>query len=97
MCAKQSDLPVRAAGPKACPICGKPSYSLAGVHPQCSQRQADLKTSARLKEAAKKAAANGVRPKPAPTVRSWHKRCPECHKDVHVRLARCACGFAFVQ
>jgi hypothetical protein len=24
-----------------CPVCGKPSYSRGGVHPQCSMRQAD--------------------------------------------------------
>ncbi len=97
MCAKQSTSTVRATGRKLCPICGKASYSLAGVHPQCSQRQADIKTSERLKEVAKKAALNSPRPAATPTVRSWHKRCPECHKDVHVRLARCPCGFAFAQ
>lgn len=26
---------------KICPVCGKPSYSRGGVHPQCCVRQAD--------------------------------------------------------
>ncbi|HEY1598276.1 MAG TPA: hypothetical protein VGG64_01650 [Pirellulales bacterium] len=25
---------------KVCPVCGKPSYSPGGVHPQCSQKRA---------------------------------------------------------
>jgi hypothetical protein len=25
----------------ACPVCGQPSYSVGGVHPQCSQAQND--------------------------------------------------------
>lgn len=26
---------------KVCPVCGHPSYSSAGIHPQCSESQAD--------------------------------------------------------
>lgn len=98
MGAKPSASALRAAGPKLCPICGKASYSLAGVHPQCSQHQADLKIKALLKEEAKKAEAEPrSRPAAAATARTWHKRCPECSKEVHVRQARCACGFTFAQ
>ena len=28
-------------GSKICPVCGKPSYSREGVHPQCAMIQAD--------------------------------------------------------
>jgi endogenous inhibitor of DNA gyrase (YacG/DUF329 family) len=96
MCAKQAESVLRAAGRKPCPICGKASYSLGGVHPQCSQRQADVKTSERLK-AAQKAEALSPKAAPAPTAKIWQKRCPECHVHVHVRQARCACGFTFAQ
>jgi endogenous inhibitor of DNA gyrase (YacG/DUF329 family) len=99
MCAKQTTavLRARAAGPKVCPICGKPSYSSGGVHPQCSQQQADEKIGERLK-AAKKADAESGATKPKPAAgKIWQKSCPECHVKVHVRQARCACGFVFAQ
>gem|GEM_PF-1840903 len=35
---------------KRCPVCGEPSYSAAGVHPQCSVKQADAERSQKLKE-----------------------------------------------
>ena len=31
-----------------CPICGKKSYSVAGIHPQCAVRQADAPREAAL-------------------------------------------------
>jgi endogenous inhibitor of DNA gyrase (YacG/DUF329 family) len=97
MCAKQSTAVLRASGPKVCPICGKPSYSSGGVHPQCSQRQADEKIGERLK-AARKADADAGKTKPKPAAgKIWQKSCPECHAQVHVRQARCACGFTFAQ
>jgi hypothetical protein len=34
-----------------CPICGKRSYSLAGIHPQCAVQQADAPRQRRLSEA----------------------------------------------
>jgi hypothetical protein len=37
-----------------CPICGKRSYSLAGIHPQCAVRQADAPRQRRLAEAKRK-------------------------------------------
>lgn len=35
---------------KACPICGKASYSLCGEHPQCSISRADIALRARRKQ-----------------------------------------------
>ena len=29
--------------PNICPVCGKSSYSAAGIHPQCAEKQADEK------------------------------------------------------
>jgi hypothetical protein len=40
--------------PKTCPVCGKSSYSLAGIHPQCAVSRADAPRRAQL--AAKKRA-----------------------------------------
>jgi hypothetical protein len=36
---------------KTCPICGKVSYSLAGIHPQCAQKRADEAIRVKLKAA----------------------------------------------
>ena len=33
---------------KICPVCGKPSYSREGVHPQCAMTQADASRKMRL-------------------------------------------------
>jgi hypothetical protein len=38
-----------------CPVCGKVSYSAAGIHPQCASHRADAAT--RLREREKLAAA----------------------------------------
>ncbi len=35
---------------KICPVCGKPSYSREGVHPQCAVIQADAPRKLRLAE-----------------------------------------------
>lgn len=35
---------------KFCPICGKRSYSLRGIHPQCAVQQADAPRQAVLAE-----------------------------------------------
>ena len=36
-----------------CPVCNQPAYSLAGIHPQCAERQADPpRPKAKPKEAA---------------------------------------------
>ncbi len=33
---------------KLCPVCGKPSYSLAGEHPQCAIARTDAATRVKL-------------------------------------------------
>jgi hypothetical protein len=33
----------RVLAPSLCPVCGKPSYSRSGEHPQCSVNRADLR------------------------------------------------------
>jgi hypothetical protein len=70
-----------------CPICGQSTYSRDGIHPQCAVKQADDARAARLK----------LKPKPPTTPASalqkkWSRNCPKCGTQVHVRLAKCACG-----
>ncbi len=55
MATRHADSLVPRAPSRVCPVCGKSSYSLAGVHPQCSQKQADEKTAVRLRAARKEA------------------------------------------
>jgi hypothetical protein len=74
-------LPVK---PPACPVCGKPSYSRGGVHPQCAVARADkvrkLKTP----------------PKPKTAVLGqWKKRCPRCNRELPARRYSCECGHKF--
>lgn len=54
--------PTRTLG-SICPICGKKSYSAAGVHPQCSVVQADAPRQAALaaKKKTEKVAADAKR------------------------------------
>ena len=73
-----------------CPICGKASYSLGGIHPQCAMQQADEPRTLRLR-AAKKAEAKTARPKK----RTWKKKCPKCGAHLHVRREACDCGHTF--
>ena len=40
-------MPIRELG-SVCPVCGKKSYSSAGVHPQCSMQLADAPRQAAL-------------------------------------------------
>ena len=35
---------------KNCPVCGKRSYSVSGIHPQCAVQQADARRDQQLKE-----------------------------------------------
>jgi len=74
-----------------CPVCGKASYSLGGVHPQCSMQKADEPRLVRMREAKK---AETKTPK-KPRTRTWKKRCPKCGAQVHVRREACECGFKF--
>jgi hypothetical protein len=51
---------------------------------------------ARLKAAAKKAAAKAAAPENHSLVLApWHKRCPKCQAQVHVRKPNCQCGHRF--
>jgi len=43
---------------KLCPVCGQPSYSSTGIHPQCAVTQSDAPRRAQL--AAEKKAKNAI-------------------------------------
>ena len=73
-------------------VCGKVSYSLGGVHPQCAQENADAQRVQDLKQAMK---AEKVTP-PEP-LSQWHKLCPKCRQKLHVRKLRCDCGHQFAE
>jgi rRNA maturation endonuclease Nob1 len=73
-----------------CPICGKPSYSVGGIHPQCAMQQADEPRLVRLRT--KKAADTKVK---KPVRQTWKKRCPKCGTHVHARRGVCKCGHEF--
>lgn len=76
---------------KFCPVCGKPSYSRDGIHPQCAVVQADAPRQKQLAEE-KKQLANTKKEQRA---KSLSKKCPDCHLLVHVRQKTCACGHVF--
>jgi RNA polymerase subunit RPABC4/transcription elongation factor Spt4 len=80
--------PIVADQGRVCPVCGKRSYSAAGVHPQCAMKRAD---EARQKQRAE------LPPKPprAPRQRSFDKKCPKCEALVHVRKKVCPCGYVW--
>jgi hypothetical protein len=75
-------------GKKICPVCGKPSYSSAGVHPQCAVRQADA---SRQEEREAEETTTVKKPRQ----RSWEKKCPKCGAQIHVRRKACDCGHEF--
>ncbi len=70
-----------------CPVCGKVSYSLSGMHPQCAVARADAGLRARQK--AKK--------EPPPPRAAFTKRCPKCGRNVPARRMVCDCGRSFDQ
>ena len=77
-----------------CPVCGEASYSLAGVHPQCSVRRADEKHKNGIKlvnllanEAKSAGPVGGVTPR--------QKNCPECNLLQHIQKVVCGCGHTF--
>jgi hypothetical protein len=74
-----------------CPICGTPTYSAGGIHPQCAMQQADKPRLERLRTA-KTAEANTKKPKARQV---WKKRCPKCGTQVHARRESCSCGHKF--
>lgn len=79
-----------------CPVCGHTTYSRAGIHPQCSRQAADEQRMTRIK-AKREAAPAQRRASSSEAVKPWHKRCPKCHTDVHIRRSNCDCGFRFVR
>jgi hypothetical protein len=81
------------ASQKLCPVCGKRSYSAAGTHPQCAQRQADAVRKEKI--AAEKAVEVKATKKAPRQQRSWKKKCPKCDAEVHVRKKVCTCGHNF--
>lgn len=70
-----------------CPVCGKPSYSATGTHPQCAVARADALT----REDRKKAATNLSKVKK----KSWSKACPKCKREIPARRGVCDCGHDF--
>ena len=79
------------SGGKICPVCGKSSYSRDGIHPQCAIEQADLPRQKKLAAEKKKKAKTKKKPKQ----KSWNKKCPKCHVELHVRRKVCSCGHDF--
>lgn len=74
-----------------CPVCGKASYSKAGVHPQCVVARADAVDRANRK-------ANTVTVKPPPATGSWRsKKCPKCQRSISMNRHKCDCGHVISQ
>jgi hypothetical protein len=89
----QKPVPSRTSSRGAkCPVCGETSYSLGGIHPQCSMAQADaerkIEITANRKTKAKTAKST--------VQKSFSKVCPKCKSRVHVRKKQCFCGQRFV-
>jgi hypothetical protein len=89
MSSEQPIVVVPPAPRNLCPICGKASYSVGGIHPQCAMQQADAPRLVRLR-AAKVAA-----PKAKKKIEQWKKKCPRCGAHAHVRREVCECGHQF--
>jgi hypothetical protein len=79
---------------RLCPVCGQVSYSAGGTHPQCAEEHADAARVARLKKAQKMARPKGKGTNPN-AISPWHKRCPKCLMEVHIRKLDCKCGYQF--
>lgn len=87
---EKSVIPVRPTPKHVCPICGTPSYSLGGIHPQCAIEQADAPRLNKLRAA--RAAEPQVKKPARPPAR---KKCPHCGDQSSVRLQVCGCGHQF--
>jgi hypothetical protein len=81
--------------PNICPVCGKASYSAAGIHPQCAVKQADDKRQQVLKR--EKSEHPTKPPKKNQSPGRWQKLCPECKLSQHVRKKVCTCGHVFAK
>lgn len=86
---------VGAPPPRYCPVCRRQTFSRNGIHPQCAEQQAEKrrveaikKRETEVKTATK--AANALDPH-----KQWHRRCPECLRQVSVQLEACGCGYQF--
>lgn len=85
---------VDAPSRRLCPVCGVVSYSREGIHPQCAERRADAPRMERV-IADKKVDERKVKAENSWLVRPWHKRCPECQAQLHIRKMTCVCGYRF--
>jgi uncharacterized Zn finger protein (UPF0148 family) len=87
---EKKPVPIPGSGKsKTCPVCGKPSYSRDGIHPQCAVNQADAARTEEIKEKRKREASG-------PKSSSWNqKACPKCGVTSHVRQKECQCGHVF--
>ena len=81
--------------PNLCPICGKASYSSAGIHPQCAVKQADDKRRLDLKQ--NKSETKVAKPNSTQPPGRWQKSCPKCKASQHVRKKTCDCGHTFAK
>jgi hypothetical protein len=90
MSSEKSVVVIQSPPRQLCPICGKASYSLGGIHPQCSMLQADEPRLVRLR--ALRAAEQKTK---KPARQSWQKRCPTCGAQSHVSRKSCECGHKF--
>jgi hypothetical protein len=79
---------------RLCPVCGAVSYSREGIHPQCAERRADAPRMERVM-ADKNVDERKVKAENSLLVRTWHKRCPQCRAQLHLREMTCACGYQF--
>jgi hypothetical protein len=79
---------------RLCSICGKATYSLGGIHPQCAQEQTDVPRVKDLK-AAKKAENLKEKRASRDELSPWQKLCPKCRTHLHVRKLTCDCGHRF--
>src|SRR3972149_6117259 len=70
---------------RRCPVCGKPSYSSNGIHPQCAMARED----AALRAARK---ASGVVAERRPARSNWLKQCPKCRRQLQARRMTCDYG-----
>ena len=84
---EKKPIPIIVERSRVCPVCGKRSYSAAGVHPQCAMKRADA-----LRKQQQRPDMPPEPPRPA-RKRSWDKKCPQCQSLVHVRQKVCGCGY----
>lgn len=78
---------------RLCPVCGKPSYSKDGIHPQCAVAQADAPRRERLVEQKRRLASEK---KKVIVAKSASKKCPACWQVVPVGTNLCGCGHRFI-